>query len=188
MGWLNSWASGVIVAIIAATILEMLLPEGNNKKYIKVIIGIYVLFVIISPVVSGLLEDELDIETIFASASEYEYSAEQTEINTDKVILSTYISNLKDDIKQKISSKGYNADKIDIEVGKTEGDYGQIKKMNIIISEIEEENKIQEIKKIDINISKQTEEKVKIPQEEINELKKYLAKAYEIEENNIIIV
>ena len=82
MKWLSSWASGVIVAIIAATILEMLLPDGNNKKYIKVIIGIYVLFTIISPVVSGLLDKEFDIEAIFASASEYEYSTEQVEVNT----------------------------------------------------------------------------------------------------------
>lgn len=188
MRWLNSWASGVIVAIIVATILEMLLPEGNNKKYIKVIIGIYVLFTIISPVVSNFSDEDFDIEAIFASATEYEYSKEQEDMNTDKVILSTYISNLKEDIKQKLTSKGYNANQIEIKVGNEESNYGQIQKININISKIEEENKIEEIEKIDINISKTAEEKIKISQTEIEELKKYLAETYEIEENNIIIV
>lgn len=188
MKGLSSWASGVIVAIIAAKILEMLLPEGNNKKYIKVIIGIYVLFTIISPVVSGLLDEEFNIEAIFASASEYEYSTEQVEANNDKLILSTYTTNLKEDVKKKLSDKGYKADEINIEVGTNEANYGQIQKMDIIVSKMEEEKKVQEIEKIDINISNKAEEKVKIPQKEVDELRKYLAETYEIDENNIIIV
>lgn len=185
MRWLNSWASGVIVAIIVATILEMLLPEGNNKKYIKVIIGIYLLFTIISPVISNFSEKDFNIEAVFASATEYEYQKE--EINTDKVILSTYINNLKEEIKQKLVAKGYNTNTIEIKVGNGNNDYGYIQKINISISKIKEKNEIEEIEQIDIKISKANEEKNKISQNEIKELKKYLAKAYEIEENNIII-
>jgi len=49
---INSWAKGIILAIIIATIIEIILPEGNNKKYIKTIIGIYILFVMIHPFIS----------------------------------------------------------------------------------------------------------------------------------------
>ena len=188
MKFLSSWASGIIVAIIAATILEMILPEGNNKKYIKVIIGIYVLFTIISPVVSGLLDEEFDIEAIFASASEYELSTEKVETNTDKVILSTYVTNLKEDVRKKLLDKGYNVDEINIKVGENETNYGQIQKMDIIISKIEGNNIVQEIEMVDINIAKPKEEKINIPQVEIQELKQYLAKTYEKTENSIIIV
>lgn len=186
MGWLNSWASGVIVAILSATILEMLLPEGNNKKYIKVIIGIYVLFTIMSPVVSGLLDKDVDIEEIFKNTNEF--SIPEVEINSNKMILDTYISNLKEDIKQKLLNKGYSADEIKIEVGETDNNYGKIQRMEIIISSTEQENQIKEIEKIEVNISKQPEEKVKIQSEEIKVLKKYLAESYEIEEDSIIIV
>ena len=34
---INSWAQGIIPAEIIATIIEIILPEGNNKKYIKMI-------------------------------------------------------------------------------------------------------------------------------------------------------
>ena len=42
--WISGWAQGIIVAVIIATIIEMLLPEGSSKKYIKVVVGIYILF------------------------------------------------------------------------------------------------------------------------------------------------
>ena len=50
--FLNSWVQGIVIAIVLATVLEMLLPEGNNKKYVKILIGIYILFTIISPVMN----------------------------------------------------------------------------------------------------------------------------------------
>lgn len=49
---ISSWAEQLIIAVIIATILEIILPKGNSKKYIKTIIGIYILYTIISPVLN----------------------------------------------------------------------------------------------------------------------------------------
>ena len=38
ISWFNSWAQGIILAVIIVTILEMIVPEGKNKKYIKIVI------------------------------------------------------------------------------------------------------------------------------------------------------
>ena len=38
----RSWCEGIIVAVIIAMLIEAILPEGNNKKYVKVVIGIYI--------------------------------------------------------------------------------------------------------------------------------------------------
>ena len=35
ISWFNSWAQGIILAVIIVTILEMIVPEGKNKKYIN---------------------------------------------------------------------------------------------------------------------------------------------------------
>lgn len=32
MDWINSWASGIVVSVIIATLIEMLLPESKNKN------------------------------------------------------------------------------------------------------------------------------------------------------------
>ncbi len=49
---ISSWAEQIIIAVIIATILEMILPKGNSKKYIKTVIGIYILYTIISPIIT----------------------------------------------------------------------------------------------------------------------------------------
>ena len=49
--FINSWAQGIILAVIIATIIEIILPEGKNKKYVKTVIGVYILFTIIYPLI-----------------------------------------------------------------------------------------------------------------------------------------
>ena len=38
MDWISDWAGGIIIAVIIGTVIEMILPEGNSKKYIKMVI------------------------------------------------------------------------------------------------------------------------------------------------------
>ena len=40
--WISDWAGSIIVAVIIGTIIEMILPSGNSKKYIKMVIGVYI--------------------------------------------------------------------------------------------------------------------------------------------------
>ena len=42
----------------------MILPEGNSKKYIKVVIGIYVLFTIVSPNITKISGKEIQVSDI----------------------------------------------------------------------------------------------------------------------------
>ena len=32
--WISTWAQSIIIAVIIATIIEMILPSGSSKKYI----------------------------------------------------------------------------------------------------------------------------------------------------------
>ena len=42
--FLVSWAEQLILALIVIIIIEIVLPSGNNyKKYIKVVLGIFLL-------------------------------------------------------------------------------------------------------------------------------------------------
>ena len=62
--WISSWANSVIIAVIIATIIEMILPNGNNKKYIKTVIGIFILFSIIAPVISKISDNDFDLKNV----------------------------------------------------------------------------------------------------------------------------
>ena len=59
---LSSWAKGLGLAIVVVSILEMLLPNNKTKKYIRMVMGIYIIFNIISPLIQN--KDAFDITSI----------------------------------------------------------------------------------------------------------------------------
>ncbi len=46
---MKKWCESILVVVIITTIIEMLIPNGNSKKYIKVVIGLFLIFTIIEP-------------------------------------------------------------------------------------------------------------------------------------------
>ena len=47
---INSWTGQIIVAVVISIIIQMVLPNGKNKKYVEVISGLYILYVILNPI------------------------------------------------------------------------------------------------------------------------------------------
>lgn len=196
--WISGWAQGIIVAVIIATIIEMLLPEGSSKKYIKVVVGIYILFTIVSPVITKItnkefkLSDIIDLdEYIEAASSDNTYN--ELEKSNNENIKEVYIASLKSDIEGKIANKGYNADSIEVDV--QDNDEYTINSITISVSKLDEEeenNNIEIVNKVEINVSTSTEkskenEKEELSKKEKEELKEYLSSVYELPEDNIII-
>ena len=46
---ISNWAGELVVSLIIVTVIEMLLPDNKIKKYVKTVIGVYIIFCIISP-------------------------------------------------------------------------------------------------------------------------------------------
>ena len=124
--WISNWAESIIVAVIIATIIEMILPEGNSKKYIKVVIGVYVLFTIITPVINKFtgedvqVSDILDLDTYIEEAEASVKMQNTIQDNNQSSIMGMYSSGLKDDMKAKIEAKGYVVNSIDINIADDE--------------------------------------------------------------------
>ena len=99
INYLSSWAEQIVLAVIIATIIELILPNSKNKKYVQMVIGIYVLFNIISPVIKN--KDILTFEEInlkkYASNS-YE---EVDQTSMDKRLEKIYLEELEQNIKAK---------------------------------------------------------------------------------------
>ncbi len=222
MEFLNTWLQGIIVAVVIASIIQMILPNGNNKKYIKVVLGVYVVFQIITPVINKFFNSNFEVSSLididkYAKKMEtYEASSKNTDINktNEDSIKQIYIANLKKDIKTKLEDKDYLIKDVDIQVEDNEN--YDIKSLVVYVnseSDNKEENNkektennihINEIEKIEINVSKnnetnknnfnnseneelsQTKEK-NISNEEKNKIKKYLTSVYEISEKQITI-
>ena len=106
----------------------MILPEGNSKKYIKVVIGIYVLFTIVSPIITKIsgkeiqVSDIIDLDEYIEEAKTASKAQNQMEIQNEDNILDIYINGIKEDMKAKIEAKGYVVNNINISVAK-DGSY-----------------------------------------------------------------
>lgn len=194
MNWISGWIQGIIIAVIIGTIIEMLLPDGNCKKYIKVVIGVYILFSIVSPVITKVTGNEFRVSDIYDINTYIEVSAkssqENIENNQQNQIKQVYITNLKNDMKQKIQEKGYSVKSLTLEISNDE--QYTLKKIFAQVSKRknEENNDVKGVNEINITISNTTEnieENISISTKEQNDLKAYLSGIYNLEEKNINI-
>ncbi|MFR2534656.1 MAG: stage III sporulation protein AF [Clostridia bacterium] len=211
VAFISSWAQGIVVAVIIATIIEMIAPEGHSKKYIKVVIGIYVLFQIVSPVLEKVTNKSFAISSIInwendSNTMQSNQSIGQTLENVNQSsVQEIYVSSLQADIKTKIQEKGYIVKEIQIEVdNQTEG--YPLKKIQLQLENNEktkeeqtksEDSKsvtINEIMNIEIMVHKdksitdeQTQQTKKLTTQEEKDLKTYLSDTYSINAKYITI-
>ena len=124
--WISNWAGAIIVAVMIGTIIEMILPEGNSKKYIKVVIGIYVVFSIVTPVINKFTGKEVSVSDALDLGEYIQNSYDSLEIqntmieDNDNNIMEIYSSGIKSDIKAKIEGKGYEVNSVDIQIANDE--------------------------------------------------------------------
>lgn len=214
INFLSNWIEGIAIAAIIASIFEMIIPNGNIKKYIKVILGIYVVFSIIAPFV-----DSKALYSINTSAEieKYEKQAEQnfSYKNNTQELNNIYTSTFEKELKQTIEKRGYNVYNCKVEgIFDADKKDAGIKKIKIVLeskkslnnedstndennanSENEENNiedndiRINAVEKIQINVGENvsTEKSGKITDKDIKDLKKYLSKHYEVEQKIIDI-
>ena len=197
--FINSWAQGIILAVIIATIIEIIIPEGNNKKYVKTVIGLYILFTIIYPLITKISNNKLNFDSIIAKTSKevsmYD-SKVANSIETNTYIENTYKNNLKEKIKWAIEEKGYTILDFNLYIEtQNEEAYGQI---NSIVLKLQKANKeqntikgVNKIEEINVNIKNNKTENLKTEKEltdsEIKTVKEYLNNMYSIEEERIHI-
>ena len=135
------WAEQIVLIIIVSSTIEMILPENKNKKYIEIIIGIFILFTIISPFINGkelLNVDEFKLEKYLEKEEKIEVNQESMNIRLQKL----YIEQLENKIKDKLEEEGFETSKckIDAVLLGSENEKG-IKSIEIKVKRISDEEK-----------------------------------------------
>ena len=196
----SSWSKNLGMAIIIVSILEIILPNNKTKKYIRIVMGIFIIFNIISPLVENknLLDvDKLNIESFSATETT---SSEVDQTSMDKRIQELYIEQLEKDITKKVKEKGYEVItcKVNAQIADNEDDT-KITKIKLKIKkgqpkeEIKEDveskvvTEIQKIKTVNTTIdknkkSKEDKKEENVTKAEIQNLKKFLIEEYEVSE------
>lgn len=193
--FLNSWAQGIIVAVIIAALIELILPNGSSKKYVKVVIGMYILFTIVSPIIKKIGGRDADLNKIL-DVEKYEQQlaksdnaiSQKFEDNNSRNIKDIYVSNLKADISEKLKEKGYKVATSIIEV-KDDENY-TIEKITLEVikndQKTEKNNEIV-INTIEIGSTEKMKNEKQLTDDEKSEVETYISQTYGIDKKNINI-
>ncbi len=200
--YISSWARQVIVSVVIGIILEMILsPDSKSTKYIKTVIGIYVVYAIIAPglnLIGGNKLDfsNIDYENYFTSSNIYQ----NLEGNIEKIETDSFEENyklkLRQDIENKLREKEFIVSNINLEVDLEENSekYGEIKEIEISLSKNGKNKKQDGVNEISVNKitvmsnnSKVDETHSSLTEDEKSEIKEFISQEYGIEKNNILI-
>ena len=198
----SSWAKGIGVTVVIISIIEMLLPNNNSKKYIRMVLGIYLIFNIVSPLIKN--KDILNVNNINLNETTISTSSEEVDqTSMNKRIKKLYEQELEKDITKKLKEKGYEVKvcSVTTQVSTNETEETKINKIKVSIDKTIDTNKteeknteskivteIQKIKKIDTNIGEDKHENEKhdnkkIDKSDIQNIKKFLIDEHGVNEN-----
>ena len=210
--FLSGWAKNLGVVIVIVSIFEMILPNNKTKKYIRVVLGIFVMFNIISPFIKN--KDKLSSVTIDLENYTTEQNVTVDQTSMDKRIQDLYEKELEKDIKNKIEEQGYKVAscKVNATILENENSNSEentIQKIKLKIEKKEDieksnqdaknvENKIvteiQKIKKVNTTIGNNTNNEdtnnketdtnnfKKITRQDIQDIKKFIIDEYGVKE------
>ena len=199
--YFSDWAQNLTLAIVIVSLFEMLLPNNKTKKYIKVVMGLYILFNIISPFVKN--DFSIQLENIVENSKSQTTSTEAVDqTSMDTRLKQICKEELEKDIKQKIEGQGYIVEscKVDIKIeeqtdiekitlkvkkeNKTneekENNKEEQEKQNDIQQKLVKE--VQKIKKVQIGETKKNSNEQNLSTQDISNIKNFLIKEYEVNE------
>ncbi|ACB85282.1 stage III sporulation protein AF [Natranaerobius thermophilus] len=143
----NELITTIVVVIVLATFLELLLPQGQLQRYVRLVIGLLIVLIILNPIVSIIESENFMIEPdIF----EKETSAEETDelIQRGGQLKEENIAEIDKEYEQMISkeivdlaSDYFEKLKVsDIELNYEEdmeaANYGEIKNMTVYLTQL----------------------------------------------------
>lgn len=197
INFLSSWAKTLSLAVVIVSILEMILPNNKTKKYIRMCMGIYILFNIISPFMKSVQASNLeniDLEDFAENVSVNSSIVDQNSM--DSRLKQLYIEQLEKDITQKIKDKGYDVIKCKVDaiisgdetqtgikkvVLKVEKNEANLKEKNETVED-RLINEVRKIKEIDISTKNKTNSDKKVTESDKSNLKKFLKEEYGVDE------
>ncbi|MFE4812170.1 stage III sporulation protein AF [Peribacillus simplex] len=197
MSFLAGWVSNIIIFVLLATVIDMLLPNSAFQKYAKMVIGLLLIAIIITPIL-GLFNMDFD-DILTAATSEFEGQEKKdlgnlTEMKKKEIqatqgayILKQMAVDLQAEVEEELMVD-YNMKISSIEVGvKNEEEPGVDDLQNITISlekaEGKENSEIEAVAKVDINADSPSTSN----DANLDAVKRFLATSWSVDEEIIEI-
>ena len=199
MNTISEYARNIAIFLIFIAFIGIVIPNEKYKKYINLICGFVLMILVLTPVLKLFSNSEININNIYKEMEinlnrniihkELEYYEEAT-LN---MILETYKSDLENQMKIIILSKGFNPLEINIEIDVSPENFGEVTQIKTIVSKEavkNNKNSVINIERISIGpqiSSKNIDDRDFEESIEIKNLKNYLSDFYNLSVSNIYI-
>ena len=169
--FLNLWLKDIILVFIFLSIVEIMIPKGNMKKYINMIIGFLIIITIINPFVKLFNRDYSFNKDLYKNQIEninilYEGNDELIKTQEEQV-KEFYTEKIEEELEDLIiSTTDYTIERVNTTIDEEEESFGRLLTIEIFLKEKvkteEEKDNIIKIKKDISEYYNLPEEKVKI--------------------------
>ena len=150
MTTISFWLKNIIMVVLFATFLELLLPNGSMQRFVRVIMGLFIMLAILNPVM-GILEEYVmpgqvpALSTLSMEHDDISSKAKKLAVDRNKIASEMYKKELAQQIRATVLAvEGVQDATVEVEV-ESEGTFaGAIKKLIIYVKPItQEKQKIQ---------------------------------------------
>jgi stage III sporulation protein AF len=199
---LNAWIKHIILIILFATFLELLLPNNNYKKFVKVIMGLLVLQAVLQPVIDVVHHlgreakvTEVASYTIIDKPLEMTNQTAKLQTERDRLALEQYRQELTKQVQVlagSVAGVGDVSASISLNEQKHEKGYGVIKTVTISAKAdqtVKAPTNIEHIKQVEVGeVSRKTAVVPVLPDHVKAQLKKVITDFYHLSADQVIIV
>jgi stage III sporulation protein AF len=198
MQFLTEWVTNIIIFVLLATVIDMLLPNSSLQKYTKIVTGLLLIAIILTPVLKLISKD---FETAFASIPIFEQKEEKNMENLIELkkkeiqasqrayILETTAVPLKEGAKEELMNQfGLEIAHIDFQLDDANTKFpDNLQKVIVQLKTVEEKgNAVEAIKPVEINTNQPPPTKQITAQSE--EVITLLAKKWNVSESAIEVL
>lgn len=145
--FITNWLKELVTLFMIISLIDIVMPKGNMRRYVNFIIGILIIFTVISPF-TKLNRISLDIDKEVQAFSEKDISLDNIEEVRNQQIVDLFTSNLSRELKSLIEDNSdHGVESIDFKTSPHEDQVFTLDGLDIVLEkkEIKSDIKIDDI-------------------------------------------
>jgi stage III sporulation protein AF len=195
MAFLTEWITNIIVFVLLATVIDMLLPSSNMQKYVKIVTGLLLITIILTPLLKLMTADVDAVVNSFRlnGASQnnsvenlIEMKKKEIQASQRAYILEQMAVQMKQQAEKELMEKsGKVIEKVSIAATDLENIPDSITEVTVYLSTKEEKDAIEAVRNVEIDTGDKT--RAEKTDENVSLVTSLLAKEWNLSPEKIIV-
>ncbi|RBP02597.1 stage III sporulation protein AF [Rossellomorea aquimaris] len=195
MSFLTDWITNIIIFVLLATVIDMLLPSSNMQKYAKIVTGLLLITIILTPLFKLM---STDFDTVMKSIdingdsrnnsveNLIEMKKKEIQASQRAYILEQMAVQMKQQAeKEMMVEHGKVIEKVVVKADDLENVPDSITEVTVVVKDKQENTTIETVQNVEIDTG--AEPRKKTPEESTSQMASLLAEQWNLTPDKIII-